>query len=801
MDERILKSSVQSIEMPEEMKERIINNCKSGEAKPLILPKKRFPIATAATACVSVLAVALAGVGLWQAGGRGSDISIMPNENGTEGAGVYVEDISDDVINIIPLTNEDVEAAQELVALNLNDYEMYRDEQLADYYGIDLTSLSGIFPDVMLHWGPENPDGKGVYSTDNGIYFDKNTYLYTDERTGDKSFQITASRLGIPNSVEKLWSDEEMLSRIDGTTVAIGGRQYMTVYEAEFSTSAGTYFHITAVSGIDELRAFITTIIEKTEQYLHGIPLTLDKLLEICSGDCSKLGWSDFERYESTEIGSGLYILQYIIEDKYTLAIGGVPDEESFYMIFSLAGADDGIDIREESVEDYLAAHADNSGIAVSEILTLEKLREKISSSAKLGWSDFEQYACTETGASCVIRRYDIDGAYVLDISGSLDEVPEHMYFSHKYAEQSERIDLLTQDLNAYLSYYEDKANRIQEKGEKESAYSVLEMWGYIVRDAYGKYDQYGDIPSGEDRTPEQQTMETAVAEAAQAAIAYAAIGKGIDLPKAPVPDTVNVIPVSTVAAATFWQSSIYMENSDFSLHSVMPDNYYDKSYSLLDDYYGITVQPEVPGYMERRNDSYGFYYDESGEVYLDVNVICFVSNEHFYVYNDGGYHNVALTVEVMKDGIPDYSPEFWNRPELLSDINGVTVAIGQVNGVSACDYAVEFMVGDVGFHITSANLRFDRLMEVISSLTGNVKATDTDSGEAEFIFGVEKAIKASATVEEMYRAVEKFDTEGRIDKILISLDGKPVTEGRLVQGLSFEVYYDNEMSWFEFQY
>ena len=724
MDERILKNSVQSIEMPEEMKERIIRNCKSGEAKPLILPKRRFPIATAAAACVCVLAVALAGVGIWQAGDRGSDISLMPNENGVNGADgnelgatlvmTHTEDISDDVINIIPLTNEDVEAARDAADLKWDDYKMYSDEQLADYYGIDLTALSGIFPDVTLHWGPEDIYGKGVYSTDNGIYFDRNTYLYTDERTGDKSFQITASRFKRDVFTEKLWSDEEMLSRIDGTTVAIGGRQYMTVYEAEFSTSAGTCFHITAVSSIDELRAFITTIIEKTEQYLNGIPLTLDKLLEICSGDCSKLSWSDFRQYQAADIGSGLYILRYDIDGRYTLHIGGVPEEEPFYMIFSLTGADDGIDIREESVEDYLAAHADNNGAAVSEILTLEKLREIISSSAKLGWSDFEQYACTETGASYVIRRYDIDGAYVLDISGSLDEVPENMYFSFKYAAQSSRMDIRMQDIDTYLSYYQDEINKAHGSGEKESAFANLELYENIYEQAHHTYNA---IPFGENHKPAQDAIDAAEPDMQQAAIAYAAIGKGVTLPTAPAPDTVNVIPVSEQAAAARWSESRYTDKTGFSYHSVAK-NHTDKPYSQLANYYGVKVLPEVPSYMERQNDSYGFYYDESGEVYLDVNVIRYVSNEHFNVYKDGAYVNVTLTVEVMKNGIPDFSPEFWNRPELLSDINGVTVAIGQVNGVSACDYAVEFMVGDVGFHITSANLRFDRLMEVISSLT-----------------------------------------------------------------------------------
>ena len=1117
MDENLLKRTVQGVEMPEDMKERIIANCKSGEAKPLIMPKKRFVyLPIAAAACVCLLVAAAAGVGVWRMSvlsQEGGDVSIMPNESDTEGTstgkGVYVEDISDRIINIIPLTNDDIAAVRDEADLKLDDYKMYSDGQLEDYFGIDLTSLSGIFPDTMLHWGPEDIDGKGVYSTDNGIYYDQNAYLYVDERTHDKSFQITASRLGIPNSVEKLWSDEGMLSRIDGTTVAIGKRQDMTVYEAEFLTSAGTYFHITARSSVDELATFITTIIEKTEQYLNGTPLTLDKLLEICSGDCSKLSWSDFRRFKSQEVGSGLYILYYDIEGKYSLAIGGVPDQEPMYMRFSIDG-EHFIDIREESIEDYLKKHtsesvtakliwptdggfisewgywdggayghkgadiagietgapvyagadgvvtcaewsgglgwyveiehpdlgisslyahnsdlyvsvgqqvsqgeliaaagasgiaygthihlevkvdgenvnprnylsqpvygndiinvipitkaditysyhdsdvtfiegdqvpmtdrqlseyygiditafgnipsdmtlreyestthvksrkiwkkdggtgevyydlnafsynnADNSrsimitvgtigdgpvgtlfedpqkfsviggrtvvigytedrhfyarfvsedcvlGVQVEGDVTLEELHSIISAlveqtkvrdygqSTQNGtpltleklkelwwyharsWDDYKDFAYTQTGIDYVVRSYDIEGAYTLTIIGNPKISPEHMYFSHKYAGQSERIDLLTQDLNAYLAYYEDKANQVQEKGEKESAYLALEL----REDLYEKaWHEYSDIPFGENHLPALQAIDAAEPDMRLAAIAYAAIGKGITLPMAPVSDTVNVIPVSTVAAAAFWERSIYMDNSGFSLHSVMPDNHFDKRYSLLDDYYGITVQPEVPSYMERQNDSYGFYTDESGEVYLDVNVIRFVSNEHFNVYRDGAYGNLVLTVEVMKNGIPDYSPEFWNRPELLSDINGVTVAIGQVDEYH---YAAEFMVGDVGFHITT-DFQLYMLVDVISSLTAQNAGYGKDNYQedpAEFIGGVQQIIQDSATVEEMYQALEKFDTEGRIDKVRISLDGKPVTEGRLVQGTSFKVYYDNEASWFEFQY
>ena len=70
-----------------------------------------------------------------------------------------------------------------------------------------------------------------------------------------------------------------------------------------------------------------------------------------------------------------------------------------------------------------------------------------------------------------------------------------------------------------------------------------------------------------------------------------------------------------------------------------------------------------------------------------------------------------------------------------------------------------------------------------------------------EFIGGVQQAIRESKTVEEMYRALAEFDSEGRIDKVDISIKGEPVTKGTLTPGMSFCVYYDDEASWFNFQY
>ena len=774
MDERFLKSSVESIEMPEDMKERIIKNCKSGEAQPLMLPKKRFSFAAAAAACVCVTAVALAGVGIWQAGvlsDGGSDISIMPGESGTEGepagAGVYVEDISDRIINIIPLTTEEVAAAQDEVNLKWDDYKKYSDEQLADYFGIDLTALSGIFPDVLLHWGPVDYDGRGVYSTDNGVYFDRNTYLYVDESTGDKNFQITASRLGIPNSVKKLWSNEEMLSRIDGTTVAIGKWQDMTVYEAEFSTSAGTFFHITAFSSIDELEAFITTIIEKTQQYLNGTPLTLEKLLEICSGDCSKLSWSDFEQYESREVGSGLYILKYSIDDKYDLFIGGVPDEDPWYMTFGISVAYSSIDIREGGLEDYLASHA-NDVITVP--LTLDKLKEVISNSAKIGWSEFEQYDYSETYTDgFCIRRYDIDGLYYLLIGGDPEEMaPEYMYFSVMGTGQSGRIDIRFNSIDVYIENFLEQVNTVQDNADQKqlayeyldicqrnyntifnklegtlnaynTAYSALSEWDTELDRAMSEYNltgsdsAYEQIQTIQKAATEKEIemvslldeidklnvkLEAAETELLDAKQSFVQTSARTEVPDGPNQETIQMVTRFSAPPSIYWAAvaGFARPHSDYI---VSADDFVKMNTNALNDYYGVNVIPQLPKYMDMVNDrgNLGLYRRDggTGEVYIDINAYEYVSNEYFRIYDNGGYHSQNITVEVMKGAIPESCEDLWLYPDLLSNINGTTVAIGEIGDRS---FTAEFFVGDVGFHIVAYYITLDQLTDVISSLT-----------------------------------------------------------------------------------
>lgn len=60
--------------------------------------------------------------------------------------------------------------------------------------------------------------------------------------------------------------------------------------------------------------------------------LTMEKLKSLVEEKGKELTWSDLEQFEGTDIGSGLYILKYTIDEVWSLVIGGVPTEKPMYV-------------------------------------------------------------------------------------------------------------------------------------------------------------------------------------------------------------------------------------------------------------------------------------------------------------------------------------------------------------------------------------------------------------------------------------------------------------------------------------
>ncbi len=100
-----------------------------------------------------------------------------------------------------------------------------------------------------------------------------------------------------------------------------------------------------------------------------GKQLTLDDVLRLSKkGD--KLSWKDFENYNYTEIGSGLYIRSYRIDERFSLIIGSSsPDAKPMYIYLYAPGtySDAKIDIRNESPEEFIENHKAFSVVRILE--------------------------------------------------------------------------------------------------------------------------------------------------------------------------------------------------------------------------------------------------------------------------------------------------------------------------------------------------------------------------------------------------------------------------------------------------
>lgn len=90
---------------------------------------------------------------------------------------------------------------------------------------------------------------------------------------------------------------------------------------------------------------------------LKSNKLTLDTVKQLAKrGD--KLSWKDFEIYEGKDIGSGLYIMMYPINDKYRILVGGSNLKEKPMYIYlvnnDIKDNQKHIDIRYDDVDSFI---------------------------------------------------------------------------------------------------------------------------------------------------------------------------------------------------------------------------------------------------------------------------------------------------------------------------------------------------------------------------------------------------------------------------------------------------------------
>lgn len=106
----------------------------------------------------------------------------------------------------------------------------------------------------------------------------------------------------------------------------------------------------------DRLAEILNSLINVANA-VDGRKLTLDDMVML-SQEGDALTWSDFEPYQGQDVGSGLYIMRYEINELFDVLVGGVPNETPWYIYLRVNNeADDYIDIRTEDVSAFIEAH------------------------------------------------------------------------------------------------------------------------------------------------------------------------------------------------------------------------------------------------------------------------------------------------------------------------------------------------------------------------------------------------------------------------------------------------------------
>ncbi|WP_297960182.1 dockerin type I repeat-containing protein [uncultured Ruminococcus sp.] len=225
-----------------------------------------------------------------------------------------------------------------------------------------------------------------------------------------------------------------------------------------------------------DVEAFIAENAAANEDiYVGGTEtLTLDGVRELAKKG-SSLTWSDFEPYRGRDVGSGLYILEYVLEDGYTVLVGGVPGEDPWYIYLSRFDSQNRIDIRTDDVEAFIAntvtetmpvsqpittttTTAANEDIYVggTETLTLDGVRKLAKKGSSLTWSDFEPYRGRDIGSGLYILEYVLEDGYTVLVGGVPQDAPIYIYLCY----HEHQIDIRTEDVEAFIAEYSEGDSR-----------------------------------------------------------------------------------------------------------------------------------------------------------------------------------------------------------------------------------------------------------------------------------------------------------------------------------------------------
>lgn len=239
----------------------------------------------------------------------------------------------------------------------------------------------------------------------------------------------------------------------------------------------------------------ITTTTEICSPPLTQLPLTTamtqnpvvtGKLRKITTNDVIRLSrkgdaltWSDFKEYECKEIGSGLLILEFILDDNFKLIVGGSPSIKPDY-IDLVHSHGESIDIRTENVESFINNILNPNISSKQEKLTIDDVIKLSKKGDALTWSDFEKYEHTDIGSGLFVWQFLLEDNFELLVGGGyIYEKPSYIRIKHSHGES---IDIRTENVETFVSRLSANTSRI-----------TLEQAKKIISNA-GAPDSYSDV-------------------------------------------------------------------------------------------------------------------------------------------------------------------------------------------------------------------------------------------------------------------------------------------------------------------
>ncbi len=117
----------------------------------------------------------------------------------------------------------------------------------------------------------------------------------------------------------------------------------------------GTLVDLDRVDSTQRQWAYVRWVQEGNDAV--GRRLTLDEVVML-SRKGESLTWTDFDRYQGWEIGSGLYIMRYEIDDLFEVLVGGLPEAEPLYIYLQVRNeAGDCADLETDDIPAFIEAH------------------------------------------------------------------------------------------------------------------------------------------------------------------------------------------------------------------------------------------------------------------------------------------------------------------------------------------------------------------------------------------------------------------------------------------------------------